>query len=301
MATTTKYVEKGQVVTVPAPAGGVINKNPILIGNVFGIPQATALEGVDFPFFICEAWEIQKAAGAAYTGLTTIAYWDVADKEINTDTANPAVGVVLFDAASDDVVCTVLFYNPKWITAAAASSRLDVVEAGQFAGQSLTKLMIGAGTQKGMTVSDTYVSFTEDALQFAANAVEANDEIEYDFTVFLDGMNAAYLTTFSLLMGALEVDNIAITTGDTNDYARLRGKVRVTAVGASSTVHLLAGDGYKSDGGVIAEDARLLTKGSTGPATTSAVVFTPRIKAATGNASNLATLVAGKIKLSKAA
>lgn len=275
--------------TLIAPVGGVVAGEPLIIGGLFVTPATSAAAGEAFVGEVCAVRRHPKSTSVAFT-LGAPVYWDVADEEVNDDTANLCVGHAVLAAASDDTHVLVREIDVPVAAVSSLDTRLDTLEAA-----SVVKQMAADGTQVAMTVSDTYVNFTADALTLAANTIADNDTIEWEAEVLLDAMNAALLTTFSLLIGSLELDAVAITTGDTNDWAKLKGTARCTAIGASSTWQIFGGEGCNSDGGSVTRDTPTLGSG-TGPATTSTVTFTPRIKAATGNAGNLATLKNFKIK-----
>ena len=287
----TNFVEKGESPEVVAPSGGVTTGEFFVIGSLAGVAATTADEGDGVAMQRHGAFSLPKATGFAYAQ-GDLAYWDVADENFNNDTANNAQGIVLEAAGTDATEAVIILLPAKITTAAAAAARLDILE-------DLFQAMPAVGTQKAMTSNDTYVNFTEDALTFAANTIAARDVINFEFVWKVDSMNAAGLTTFGLLLGALDLGTVAVSTADANDYARLSGSLTFKTVGASCTVTVVLRK-TGSDGGTVTS-TELITFAATGPATTSAVVITPRSKTATGHADAKATLHAAWAKLEKAA
>lgn len=65
------YVQPGNSLTVPAPAGGVVAGQPVAIGSLRGIASTSALEGEDVAITRVGVFDVVKATGAA---------WAVGDK-----------------------------------------------------------------------------------------------------------------------------------------------------------------------------------------------------------------------------
>lgn len=65
------YIQPGNTITVPAPAGGVVSGAPVVIGSLRGFAAATALATVDVAISRVGVFECVKEAGAA---------WAVGDK-----------------------------------------------------------------------------------------------------------------------------------------------------------------------------------------------------------------------------
>ena len=125
---TTKFVHSGKVLDMVAPSGGVTSGVPLIIGSVFGIPEVTALINEQFPMRGTGVNEVPKATGFAPTQ-GAIAYWDVADSNVNSDTANPAVGVYEKAAGSSDTTAWIVLTGPVGASLAALTSRVDALDA----------------------------------------------------------------------------------------------------------------------------------------------------------------------------
>lgn len=289
MATT--YIEKGENPEVVAPEA-LTSGEFFVVGALAGVAAKAAESGDGVAMDRTGAWWLPKATGVTYVQ-GALAYWDVTDKNFNDDTGNNALAIVLEDAASDATEFAGILIPAPMAPAAAAAARLDELEA-------LDQHMPATGTQKAFTVNDTYVPFTEDALTWAADLIEAGDVIDFEFAWKLDGMNAAYLTTFHILLGTREIATVALTTGDALDLASIKGTITFKTVGASSTVDVVYTK-TGSDGGVVTTSVVINLNPGAGPATTSAVVLKAEGKAATGSAANLVTQHVGHGELHKMA
>lgn len=283
-------IQRGEKLELTAPSGGVTNEQGILIGALFGVAQESAEEGAPFTSEIVGVYELPKATGFVMSE-GEVGYWDTTLKKFVSDTTKEPVAICIEEAGSSATKVKVLL-NPRGIDAAAANDRLDELDDS-------FKCMPAAGTQKTMSSNDTYVEHTEDALTFDANLIEARNVLNFEFVWKLDTMNAAGLTTYGVLLGALDLGTVALATGDANDYASLKGSLTFKSVGGSSTVDVVL-EKTGSDGGTVTI-TKLITFAATGPATTSAVVLTPRSKTATGHASAKTTLHVGWAKLQKQA
>ena len=278
-------------ITLTAPGGGVTADSPLIIGGLFVVPTIDADAGDPFTAIVNGVCRIQKSTSVSFLEGAAV-YWDVADEEVNTDTTNQCVGHALEDVVNADTHVLVRIIDAPLATVSSLTALLDGL---------IVKQLEADGTQIAMTVNDTYVNATDDALELSANTVEDNDTIEWEAVVKIDGMNAPGQVTVDLLCGSLSIDTVVLATADTNDWVKLKGSARFTAVGASSTLEVFGGEGCGSDGGSVTRDTPTYSGGATGPATTSAVTFTVRAKAATGNAANLATVKHFKIKHHKPA
>ena len=91
----TNYIQPGQVITVAAPAGGVLSGDGVLIGTLFGIAQYDAVEGADVEILTEGVVEIAKTS-ALQIGIGDRLFWDATNKVVNkTATAQVCVGVAV--------------------------------------------------------------------------------------------------------------------------------------------------------------------------------------------------------------
>lgn len=102
------FVQKGDVVTVIAPAGGVSSGDGVLIGSLFGIATHDAAAGAELELGVSGVWDI-----AADTSLVIDegdrVFWDGTNDWVDkTSTAQVCVGVCVLDKVSAGPLCRVL-------------------------------------------------------------------------------------------------------------------------------------------------------------------------------------------------
>jgi predicted RecA/RadA family phage recombinase len=96
------FVQEGNTIDCIAPGPvGVVSGVPLLIGNLFGVPEVTAKAGETFALNVVGVHRLPKATGALEPG--ALAYWAVgAGNVTGTDTSNYLIGVVVEHTGSDD-------------------------------------------------------------------------------------------------------------------------------------------------------------------------------------------------------
>ena len=94
------YVAPGHSITVTAPSGGVTSGQGLLIGTLFGIVQADALEGADAELLTEGVVEVAKTS-ALQIDVGDRLFWDATNKVVNkTATAQVCVGIAVSAAAN---------------------------------------------------------------------------------------------------------------------------------------------------------------------------------------------------------
>ncbi|MDG4601443.1 MAG: DUF2190 family protein [Defluviicoccus sp.] len=94
------YVAPGHSITVTAPSGGVTSGQGLLIGTLFGIVQADALEGADAELLTEGVVEVAKTS-ALQIDVGDRLFWDATNKVVNkTATAQVCVGIAVSPAAN---------------------------------------------------------------------------------------------------------------------------------------------------------------------------------------------------------
>ena len=76
------HVQKGDVITVPAPVGGSASGEGLIIGNIFGIAAYAAAVGDPVELATTGVYQLPKATTAVLTVGTRVA-WDNTAKNIN--------------------------------------------------------------------------------------------------------------------------------------------------------------------------------------------------------------------------
>ena len=98
------FVSEGDNVTIPAPTGGVVSGQCVLVGSLFGVAGTTAAAGDNFVLEVEGIFDLPSAAVAFTVG--ALAYWDAAASLVTSvKTGNTVIGVaVAASAATDGVV-----------------------------------------------------------------------------------------------------------------------------------------------------------------------------------------------------
>jgi predicted RecA/RadA family phage recombinase len=96
----TSYISQGDVLTLPAPSGGVTAGTPVLIGRLLVIPQNTVAQTLPFDGHVKGVHAVTKADSQAWTVGANV-YWDDSAKNFTTTaTSNQYAGVAVEAVAS---------------------------------------------------------------------------------------------------------------------------------------------------------------------------------------------------------
>jgi len=76
------HIQKGDVITLPAPAGGIASGEGTIIGNMFGVAAYSAAEGDPLELATTGVYQLPKAT-AAVLSLGARVAWDSTAKNIN--------------------------------------------------------------------------------------------------------------------------------------------------------------------------------------------------------------------------
>ena len=94
------YIQSGDVLTVPAPAGGVLSGGIVIIGSLIGFATATAAAGVAVAVKTKGIFEVAKVSAQAWTVGAPI-YWDsTASNATTVSSANTLIGYAAEAAAN---------------------------------------------------------------------------------------------------------------------------------------------------------------------------------------------------------
>jgi len=97
------YIQPGNVVTVPAPSGGILSGEGVLIGALFGVAATSQAVGVDVEIETDGVFDLAKMNGAEFA-LGDAVYWDTTTKtacdHIGTGGGEARIGVALEAAGS---------------------------------------------------------------------------------------------------------------------------------------------------------------------------------------------------------
>lgn len=98
------FIQRGDVVTVPAPTGGILSGAGVLVGALFGIACTTAAEGAEVEIDTSGVYELAKTSAQAWTVGAKI-YWDATNKVATTTASgNSLIGVAMAAAANPSAI-----------------------------------------------------------------------------------------------------------------------------------------------------------------------------------------------------
>ena len=94
------YIKSGDVLTLVAPAGGVVSGTVYLIGTMLVVATATAAENEAFEGRTVGVYDVPKAGSQAWTVGATV-YWDNTAKNFTTTSSgNTKAGVAVLAVGS---------------------------------------------------------------------------------------------------------------------------------------------------------------------------------------------------------
>lgn len=98
------YVQRGDVVTVASPTGGVSSGDGVLIGGLFGVATATVAQTLDLELAVTGVWTLPSNSGDTFA-LGTKVYWDATAGEcVDTATTDKEIGIALGAASAADTI-----------------------------------------------------------------------------------------------------------------------------------------------------------------------------------------------------
>jgi predicted RecA/RadA family phage recombinase len=83
------FIQRGDMIAVTAPSGGVTSGQGVLVGNLFGIAATTVIEGESVEIATVGVYELPKLASALIAAGDRVA-WDGTAKQV----VLPATGMV---------------------------------------------------------------------------------------------------------------------------------------------------------------------------------------------------------------
>jgi predicted RecA/RadA family phage recombinase len=127
------FVQRGDVVTAIAPAGGVLSGQGCLVGSLFGVASFDAAESKEVELSVAGVFDIAKVSTQEWTAGAPI-YWKADDKvATNVAAGNTLIGVATLGAANPSAIGRVrlngVFGVATTADIAALDARLDIVEA----------------------------------------------------------------------------------------------------------------------------------------------------------------------------
>lgn len=100
------YVQRGDILTVTAPTGGVSSGDGVQVGNLFGVAAFDAAEGADVELAVEGVFNLPKVTADDLAVGDTL-YWDDASGKLSSTQGSADIKVGLAVAAAGNGVTTV--------------------------------------------------------------------------------------------------------------------------------------------------------------------------------------------------
>ncbi|WP_342106302.1 DUF2190 family protein [Methylobacterium sp. SI9] len=98
------YIEAGDTITAPAPAGGAVSGLPVIIGLLIGIATTTVAAGINVAVKTSGVFELPKVSAQAWT-IGQAIYWDpVAGNATTSNTSTTLLGYASEPSANPSAV-----------------------------------------------------------------------------------------------------------------------------------------------------------------------------------------------------
>jgi predicted RecA/RadA family phage recombinase len=96
------FIQRGDMITIAAPIGGVTSGRGVLIGNLFGVAATTAAEGESVEIATVGVYELPKLASAVIAAGDKVS-WDDTAKQVNVPGAGRYPIGIAIEAAGNGV------------------------------------------------------------------------------------------------------------------------------------------------------------------------------------------------------
>jgi predicted RecA/RadA family phage recombinase len=101
------FIQRGDMITVTAPTGGVTSGQGLLVGNLFGVAATTAAEGDSVEMATVGVYELPKLASAVIAAGARIAWDDTAKQVVLPGTGMVPIGIATVAAGNGVVTARV--------------------------------------------------------------------------------------------------------------------------------------------------------------------------------------------------
>jgi predicted RecA/RadA family phage recombinase len=99
------FIQRGDMITVTAPTGGVTSGQGVVVGNLFGVAATTAAEDENVEIATVGVYELPKLASAVIAAGARVAWNDTAKQVVLPGTGMVPIGIAT--AAAGNGVTTV--------------------------------------------------------------------------------------------------------------------------------------------------------------------------------------------------
>jgi predicted RecA/RadA family phage recombinase len=94
------FIQRGDMITVTAPTGGVTSGQGVLVGNLFGVVATTVAEGKSVEIATVGVYELPKLVSAVIAAGERVAWDDIAKQVVVPGTGMVPIGVATLAAGN---------------------------------------------------------------------------------------------------------------------------------------------------------------------------------------------------------
>ena len=94
------FIQRGDMITVPAPTGGVTSGQGVLVANLFGVAAATAAEAESVEIATVGVYELPKLVSAVIAAGARVAWDDTTKQVVLPGTSMAPIGVATVAAGN---------------------------------------------------------------------------------------------------------------------------------------------------------------------------------------------------------
>jgi predicted RecA/RadA family phage recombinase len=95
------FIQRGDMITVTAPTGGVTSGLGVLVGNLFGVAATTAGEGESIEIATVGVYELPKLVSAVIATGDRVAWDNIAKQIVPPGTGMVPIGIATVAAGND--------------------------------------------------------------------------------------------------------------------------------------------------------------------------------------------------------
>lgn len=101
------HIQPGKNITIKAPRGGVVNKEPFLHNDMFLIPAVSAEEGEEVVCYATDCWELKKANPSEIIQQLKYAYWKNGEGVTSKPDGAKKIGHFILDSSDGETIAEV--------------------------------------------------------------------------------------------------------------------------------------------------------------------------------------------------
>jgi predicted RecA/RadA family phage recombinase len=94
------FIQRGDMITIAAPTGGVTSGQGMLVGNLFGVAATTAAEGVSVEIATVGVYELPKLVSAVIAAGDRVAWDNTAKQVVLPGTGMVPIGIATLAAGN---------------------------------------------------------------------------------------------------------------------------------------------------------------------------------------------------------